>query len=467
MAKRNVVVGGGPAGLFAIETLRQLDPDAEITLVSDERPYSRMVLPYYMAGEIPEEHVYTASDGYWARLRVAALERRAVAIDTGRKRVELSDGSGLPYDQLLLATGSAPIHPDMPGADGDRVHHLWTLTDAYRTVKVIRGRRARVVFIGAGFIGLIVLNALAKAGCALTVVELEPQILPRMLDRDAAGLARRWLEGRGVTVHTGVRAEEIGDGGRDKVVRLSNGTRLPADVVILGIGVRPNVEAVAGSGIRVDQGIVVDEHLETSAPGVYAAGDCAQGPDLSTGDRAVHAIQPTAVEHGRVAGANMAGQRVRYPGSLGMNILDVVGLQCAAFGLWRGDGRETSVVVTPGRPLYRKLVWDSDRVVGAILLGPAEDVGLLNDLGMVKGLIQARVALGPWAKELRRNPMDVRRAFVGARAPGALLDRVLLGRPAEERRHRFGDAAPGPATSRVGEVQVQLKLDPTRGGRFA
>ncbi len=124
-------------------------------------------------------------------------------------------------------------------------------------------------------------------------------------------------------------------------------------------------------------------------------------------------------------------------------------------------------MVNPGRPLYRKLVWDDDRVVGALLLGPAEDVGLLNDLGMVKGLIQARVALGPWARELRRNPMDVRRAFVGAGAPGARLDRVLLGRPAEERRHRFGGAAPGPATSRVGEVQVQLKLDPTRGGRFA
>lgn len=468
MPQRHVIVGGGPAGLFGIETLRELEPEAEITLISDEPPYSRMVLPYYMAGEIPEDHVYTGSPAYWGRLRVAALTGRQVSrVEPARKRLELADGSSVTFDRLLIATGSSPIQADIPGADGEHIHHLWTLSDAVRTLKVIRGRKARVVFVGAGFIGFIVLNALGKVGCALSVVEVEGQILPRMLDPEAGELGRGWLERRGVAVHTGVRALEIADSSRDKVVRLSDGARLRADLVILAVGVRPNTELVKDSGIAVDHGILVDEYLQTSAEGIYAAGDCAQGPDLSTGERAVHAIQPTAVEHGRVAGANMAGRRVRYPGSLGMNILDVVGLQCASFGLWAGDGRETSVVSNPGRPVYRKLVWDGDRLVGAILLGPAEDVALLNDLGMVKGLIQARVPLGPWAKELRANPMDVRRAFVGAGAPAALLDRMLLGRPAGERRYRFRDAAPGPATERVGEVQVQIKLEPTKGGRQA
>ncbi len=466
MPTHHVVVGGGPAGLFAIETVRALDPAAGITLVSDEPPYSRMVLPYYLAGEIPEGQVYTGDAAYWDRLQVTAITgRRVTAVEPERKRVTLSDGAGLAFDRCLLATGSSPLKPDISGATGARVHNLWTLADAQRTLGVIGQRKARVVFIGAGFIGFIVLNALAKGGCRLTVVERESQILPRMLDRASAELGRRWLETRGIAVHTAVSALEIGDAGADKTVRLSDGTTLVADLVVFAVGVRPNVDLAAGSGIRVDQGILVDAQLRTSAEGIYAAGDCAQGPDLSTGRLTIHAIQPTAVEHGRVAGANMAGREFRYAGSLSMNILDVVGLQCASFGNWASDGREQSVVTDVGRPVYRKLVWEADRLVGAILLGPAEDVALLNDLGMVKGLIQTRLGLGSWASGLRENPMDVRRAFVGAGGPSALLDRTLLDRPADERRYRFRGATPPFGAGRAGDVPVQIKLDPTRGGR--
>jgi NAD(P)H-nitrite reductase large subunit len=267
-----------------------------------------------------------------------------------------------------------------------------------------------------------------------------------------------------IDVHTGVRAVEIGEAGGDRTVRLSDGTTLRADLVVMAIGVRPNVELARAGGLRVARGIVVDHHLRTSAPDVYAAGDCAEGPDLSTGGLDVHAIQPTAVEHGRVAGANMAGQAIRYDGSLAMNILDVVGLQCASFGRWRdGDGAVTATE-NPGRPLYRKLLWAGDRLAGAILRGPAEDVALLNDLGMVKGLIQSRAALGPWAEELRRSPMDVRRAYVGAGGPAALLARTLLGRALPEQRHRYVVSAATPTgPDRAAEGPRQLKLDPARG----
>lgn len=461
---RHAVVGGGPAGIFAVETIRALDPDARITLISDESPYSRMVLPYYMAGTIPEAHVYTGSDAYWDRLRVTAITgKRVVALEPAGGRLALSDGSSVHFDRLLLATGSSPVRPDIPGGGGERVHNLWTLADAQQSLRVIGGRKARVVFIGAGFIGFIVLNALAKIGCDLSVVEVEGQILPRMLDAEAARLGRRWLESRGIVVHTGVRAVEIGAADGDKTVRLSSGTTLRGDLVVMAIGVRPNAELARRAGIRVEHGIVVDNHLQTSAENVYAAGDCAQGPDVSTRETAVHAIQPTAVEHGRVAGANMAGHPTRYAGSLSMNILDVVGLQCASFGLWREDGRETTRVANPERPVYRKLVWEGDRLVGAILLGGAEDVALLNDLGMIKGLVQTRVALGPWAAELKANPMDVRRAFVAAGTPAALLDRTLLGGRLENQRYRFEDRAPQGDARRVAQVLEQIKLEPTRG----
>lgn len=465
MSAHLVVVGAGPAGLFAVETARRLDPTARITLVSDEPPYARMVLPYMLAGEVPEAHVFTGDEATWARLRVEWRPDRVRALEPDRRLLRLDGGGTLGFDRCLLATGSTPVRPDIPGARGRRVHTLWTLDDARRTLAVLEGRRARVVFLGAGFIGLIVLNALWKRGCQVSVAELEGEVLPRMLDRDAGALVRGWLASRGVAVHVGVRAREIGDEGGAKAVRLEDGTVLRGDLVVLATGVRPNAGLAEGAGLRVEQGIVVDHHLRTSAEGIYAGGDCAQGPVLFADATAVHAIQPTAVEHGRVAGAHLAGHPVRYPGSLGMNILDVVGLHCASFGRWRDEGDAVTVLRDPTIPLYRKLVWDRDRVVGAILVGPASDMTLVNDLGMLKGLVQSGWALGPWAALLRERPTDLRRAFLGAGAPAALLARTLLEGPALERDYRFGGARAEAERPRAADVAVQVKLDPVRGGR--
>ena len=442
MAKRHVVVGGGPAGIFAIETIRDLAPKDDITLISDEPAYSRMVLPYFMAGEIPEEHVFTGKDHYFERLKVKTLVQRVSRVDPEGKTLALADKSTVPFDTLLIATGSSPIKVDIPGASGPGVSNLWTLDDARTILSRIKGKKARVVFVGAGFIGFIVLNALAKVGCELAVVEVEPQILPRMLDRQSALLATKWLEKKGIACHVGVRATEIGDRGGQKVVMLSDGRTLTCDLVVIAVGVRPNLDFVKDSGIRTNHGILVDDHLRTNAPDVYAAGDVAEGTDLSTGKPAIHAIQPTAVEHGRVAGANMAGRLVAYAGSLSMNILDVVKLQTASFGLWRADGKETTVVENTSRPVYRKLVWDGDRIVGAIFLGPPDDVALLNDMGMVKGLIQTKTPLGEWKAYIQRNPMDVRRPYVASKAAVKLLDQTLLGAETGERRYRFRDAKP-------------------------
>lgn len=440
--RRHVVIGGGPAGIFALETIRDLAPADEITLISDEPPYSRMVLPYLMAGEIPEEHVFTGKDHYFERLRVKTVFKRVTAVDPKGKTVTLADKTTIPFDTLLLATGSSPLKMEIPGATGPKVSNLWTLDDARAILSRIKGKKARVIFIGAGFIGFIVLNALAKVDCELAVVEVEPQILPRMLDRRSAELATKWLAKKGIACHVGVHAAEIGDRGGRKVVALSDGRPLTGDLVVVAVGVRPNVDLVKDSGIRTNYGILVDDHLRTNFPDIYAAGDVAEGKDLSTGKPAVHAIQPTAAEHGRVAGANMAGRPVGYAGSLGMNILDIVKLQTASFGLWQGDGRETTVVENASRPVYRKFVWDGDRVVGAIFLGPASDVALLNDMGMVKGLIQSQTPLGEWKAYIQKNPMDIRRPYVASGVAVKLLEKTLLGADAAERRYRFRDARP-------------------------
>lgn len=436
MATRQVIIGGGPAGMNAIETIRGYDANASITLISNEPAYARMALPYVISGQIQEQQVLTGDDGYFSRLGVTTkFGCRVTGINSTGKSVTLSDGSSVDYDNLLIATGSSPQKLTIPGSDGAGVYNLWTIDDARKTIASMKGD-VEVAFIGAGFIGFIILNALYKLGAKLHVIELENQVLPRMLDAQGASLVDAWLSKHAVTTHTGVKVTEITHGSNNKTVKLSDGSAIQADIVIMATGIRTNIDFVKGSGLKTNQGILIDRSCRTNIANVYAAGDVAEGPDLSTGGNAVHAIQPTAVDHGRIAGANMAGQAVVYPGSLLINILDVCGLQCASFGLWKGDGFETTTSVNTTRPIYRKLVWNGDKLVGSILLGPADDVAMLNDMGMIKGLIQAGTALGAWKHHIQENPTDIRRPYVATKTAEKLLAVTTLGKPAAHRSYQ-------------------------------
>jgi len=442
MATKNVIIGGGPAGVYAIETIRELDPRASITVISDETPYARMALPYWLAGQAPREQMLTAGPDYYARLKVdARIGDRVAAIDPKARRVRMAAGSDVEYDHLLLATGSRPQRLRVPGADLPGVSTLWTLADTEQVLEALPAD-ADVCLVGAGFIGFIVLNALYKRGCRLSVVEMAGHVLPRMLDAPSAALVESWLTARGVAIHTGVSLAEISGGAGKKMVRLTDGSTLAADVVILATGIAPNVELAVAAGLKTEHGIVIDHRCRTSGNGIFAAGDCAAGPDLLTGKPEVHAIQPTAVDHGRVAGANMAGKKVEYPGSLLMNILDVAGLQCASFGRWGGEGLETQVIGDVDAGLFRKLVWDGTRLAGAIFAGPMHDVCMLNDVGMVKGFIQTQTDLKEWKAFIHDSPADLRRPYLATGVPQKLIDCTTIGRPSHSRQHRFQDDQP-------------------------
>jgi NAD(P)H-nitrite reductase large subunit len=442
---RHVIIGGGPAGMAAIEAIRTTDTASSITLVSDEPAYSRMVLPYYLAREIPEAHVLIGDQAYFDRQKVEArLGVRVQKVDTQARRLTLSDGNPMPFDTLLIATGSSAQRPPIPGVNQDGVFTFWTLDDARKTIAKGQGT-PEAVLVGAGFIGFIVLNAMAKLGWKLSVVEMEPQVLPRMLDKQGAQAVEGWLRTRGVALHTGAQVREISRATNGKLtLSLSTGASLSADLVILATGIRPNIDFLSGSGVSLDGGVLVDEWMQTSVPGIYAAGDVAAGPDLLSGKPTVHAIQPTAVDHGRIAGANMAGKGIRYPGSLLMNVLDVVKLHCASFGVWQEAGREVTTIFNPTRPIYRKYVWENDRLVGAIFVGPIDDVTMLNDVGMAKGLIQAKRPLGSWAKHVRSHPTDLRRAYVASGVADTLVRQTLLGSAAHDRDYRVNSLKPAP-----------------------
>ncbi|MBI4519166.1 MAG: NAD(P)/FAD-dependent oxidoreductase [Deltaproteobacteria bacterium] len=437
----HVIIGGGPAGINAIETIRQFDSGALITLITNERPYARMALPYFLAKEITEAQLDTGSDQYFERLRVERrIGRRAVQIDSAARTVYLDDGSVVGYDTLLIASGSSPLRPAIAGSDGRYVHNLWSVADAIAVQESSRAKCPSAVLVGGGFIGLIILNALHKRGWKLALIEQEVQILPKMLDRRGAEAAEAWLRERGVEIYTGCGVLSIA-GARKKAVALTDGQTLGANLVILSTGIRPNLGFLNGSGVEIDHGILVDAEMRTNVPGIFAAGDVAQGPNLLGGPPVVHAIQPTAVDHGRVAGANMAGRSVSYPGSLAMNILDVAGLHCTSFGRWQDNG-DTNVMWNAARPIYRKLVWAGTRLAGGIIVGPAEDATMLTDVGMLKGLIQSQVDLGAWKEYLRERPWDLRRAFVASRAASQLLTRSTIGRASPARGFRFDNLGP-------------------------
>jgi NAD(P)H-nitrite reductase large subunit len=416
----------------AMRTIREEEREpSEITLVSAEKPYSRMVLPYYLDRSIAESHVYTATAAQLATWKVKTLlGRRATALDVKANACTLDDGSRVEYDDCLIATGSSAVRAPVPGADGRAVHSFWTLEEARGVLAALAPGR-HVVMVGAGFISFTILNSILALGARLTVVELAPRILPRMVDATGAELVEGWLKAHGVTVRTNAKLTKIEDVRDRKRLKFAVGPDLVADVVIMATGIRTNLDWLQGSGVDVKQGVVVDDHLRSSVPNVYAAGDVAQGRDLISGEGAVHAIEPTAQEHGRVVGANMAGKDVRYRGSLIINIVEVCHLDAASFGAWDDPKAEAISGLKQDRNAYRKLLFRGERLTGAIIIGRSGDIWTTNDVGMLKGLVQTGQPLGRYKEYLRRNPFDVKLAFIASKATTTLLPETVLGRPSK------------------------------------
>ena len=272
---QHIVIGAGPAGVTACETLRELDPACRISLIGDEPapPYSRMAIPYLLVEHITEQGTYLRkTDNHYRDQRIDILRGTVAAVDPAQNTITLTQGDTLKYDRLLIATGSSPISLPIPGIDLPGVHTCWTLDDA-RAIAARATPGASVVLIGAGFIGCIILQALVERGVQLTVVEREDRMVPRMLDEVAGGLLKRWCESKGVTVLTNSGVAGIEKSQSRLNVLLDNGDSLAADLVITATGVRSNVDFLAGSGIECDQGILVNDNLETNQRGIFAAGD--------------------------------------------------------------------------------------------------------------------------------------------------------------------------------------------------
>lgn len=409
---KHVIIGNGPAGVIAAETLRRADPAADVVLLGDESgpPYSRMAIPYLLTGKIDEAGTQLRKDaGHYKRLGIRLMKGRAKKVDSKARRVTLANGKKLPYDRLLIASGAHAVRPDVPGIESPNVHPCWTLADARAIAKKAKPG-ARVVQLGAGFIGSIILQALAERGVKLTVVEMGDRMVPRMMTAKAGNLIRLWVEKKGVQVHVNARVESIAKAARGAMkVTLSNGSTLDCNLLICAAGVRPNVGFLEGSGVRIGDGIMVDERMQTSVPEIYAAGDVTEAAGFHSGRPELNAIQPNAADQARIAAANMVGKHAAAQGSLAINVLDTLGLISSSFGQWQGvaGGDGVELVDEPGFR-YLSLQFKDDMLIGATSIGWTEHVGAL------RGLIQGRVRLGGWKARLLQDPTQFMAAYLGS-----------------------------------------------------
>ncbi len=405
---QHVILGAGPAGVIAAETIRKHAPNDRIVIVGDEPepPYSRMAIPYLLIGNVGEEGTHLRhTAGHFENLRIELKRGRAKAVDTTKRSVALDDGSTLAFDKLLIATGSSPASPPIPGIHAAGVHPCWTLKDA-RAIQDLAVKNARVLQMGAGFIGCIIMEALAARGVELTVVEMGDRMVPRMMGPTAGGMIKDWCEAKGVRVFTGTRVEAIEPHAPLKV-RLSNGTHLEADLVISATGVKPNIGFLQHSDIKCLVGVLTDEHLQTSVPGIYAAGDCAEAFDKVSGKTIVSAIQPNAADQAVTAALNMVGRKASLRGVTQINVLDTLGLISTSFGDWQGRPGGEHVELTD-RPAGRHL---SLQFQGDVLVG-CNSIGWTEHVGVMRGLVEGQVRLGAWKDELLKDPTLLMEAYL-------------------------------------------------------
>jgi NADPH-dependent 2,4-dienoyl-CoA reductase/sulfur reductase-like enzyme len=407
---KHVIIGNGPAGVVAAETIRRRRPHDEIVMIGDEPhpSYSRMAIPYLLIGDIDERGTYLRKDpAHFESLRIQTVTGRVVAIETDAKKVRLAEGPSVAYDRVLIATGSSPVAPPIPGLDSPFVHPCWTLADA-RNLLALARPGARVLQMGAGFIGCIILEALAKRGVQLTVVEMGDRMVPRMMGPGAGGMIKSWCERQGIRVKTSTQVQAIEPASPVRAL-FSDGTAGEFDLVIQATGVKPNIGFLAGSPVKALQGILTDARMQTTVPGIYAAGDCAEAFDPVTKQTIVSAIQPNAVDQGYVAAVNMTGGEATASVVTQINVLDTLGLVSTSFGQWQGvPGGEHVEVNDPEGFRYLRLEFEQDVLVGANSLGMTDHVGVL------RGLVEGGVRLGAWKDRLLEDPSRLMEAYLAS-----------------------------------------------------
>lgn len=382
---KHLIIGNGIAGINAARAIRGIDDVAEIVMVSDERfpPYSRPMICQVLDGSQPHDKLPLFPEDIYRTLEIEPLlGQRVTVLDVDQRQVQLADGSRESFDRLLIASGADARKLKADGLDLDNIFYMRTEADIRRQLEAVSGAGQGLV-LGGGLVGFKAAYGLLKRGLKVTMLITSGYPLSMQVDPVAGVMIMDALQTHGLTVQVGVSVTGFEGNGRVATAVLDNGDRLACDLVIIGKGVLPSLDFVPRDRLKVDLGLVVDDYLQTSAPGIYAAGDAAESIDIARQMRWVNAIWPEAAVQGRVAGLNMAGQRVRYPGSLSRNVMRVYDLDVMTIGYANPgleDGLRQVRLGGDGLEYYRNLVFRGDVLVGAVLINRIEQGGVLRAL---------------------------------------------------------------------------------------
>ena len=372
--KRYVIVGNGTAAVGCIEGIRSVDPDGEITVVSGEKHpvYGRPLISYSLGGKTDRPHMHYRPEGFYEQNGCRVLYgRRATSVDTEAQTVKLNRGKALSYDELCIATGSRPFVPPFEGLDTVKNKFSFMTLDDALALELALTPESRVLIVGAGLIGLKCAEGIHDRVGQITVCDLADRVLSSILDADCAAVVQRHLESHGIRFLLGDSAARF-DG---TTATMKSGETVDFDLLVLAVGVRANTELVRDAGGEVNRGILVGDHLETTLPHVYAAGDCTEGYDASIGGRRVLAILPNAYMQGHAAGVNMAGGDEAFDRAIPMNSIGFFGLHMMTAGAYDGQLYGES----HGNTVKRFFVKDG-QLKGFILIGEIERAGIYTSL---------------------------------------------------------------------------------------
>ncbi|MCI5196293.1 MAG: NAD(P)/FAD-dependent oxidoreductase [Candidatus Electrothrix sp. AW5] len=397
-----VIVGGSIAAITALNVIRANRPDAKMQMVADEAVpfYYRALIPFLLdKSRTVDEILFTEQPT--DDKRVKFHHDRCVGVDSTQKVIRLESGNPLPYDKLLLAAGSSSVRPDIPGVGSTGVYTLRNMDEALKVRDALEGC-GKAVVVGGALAGIKMAESLQRTGVHVTVVEQFLRILPFIADTETAQRMSQKLGQEGMAIHTNDSAAEIlATDGKATGVRLVSGKTIPADLVLLMVGVRPNVEFLAGSGVDTDLAVLTDQEMQTSVPDIYAAGDMVQIHDAVTGEDVISGLWGNAVHMGRTAGFNMSGIKAVVPPFLSsFNSTEIAGLPIISAGLIHPQSEQYTVYTEAQGENYRKLIFDKDRLVGMIFLGD------ITKAGVYINLIRNRIALGERKDALIREVMS-------------------------------------------------------------
>ena len=369
-----VIIGNSAAGIACVEGIRSADAEGEITIVSDEpfAAYGRPLISYYLLGATDRQRMLYRPADFYERNKVRTLlGARAEKIDPAAQKIVLRGGGEIPYDRLLVATGSRPFEPPMEGIEGVKnKFNFMTLQDALSLEKVL-SKRKNVLIIGAGLIGLKCLEGILERVKSVSVADMAGRILPSILDDAGAAVVRRELEGKGAKFYLSDSVAKF----EGNTAHLKSGKEISFDILVVAVGVRPNTELVKDAGGEVSRGVVTDEKQQTSLKNVYAAGDCAESFDITSGARKVLALLPNAYRQGYTAGVNMAGGEAAFADAMPLNAIGFFGSHVLTAGSYEGE----SFVQAEG-DVYRKFFCKDGVLKGFILVNSPERAGIYTSL---------------------------------------------------------------------------------------